>query len=73
VGAFGDDVPEENRATMSAGIAAFYEYNNKAETKPFEVCTDFMQQRLPEVEFETLEQWAMRQDWSDDAHRPPAG
>lgn len=73
VNAFGDDVPEENRATMSAGIAAFYEYNNTAETKPFEVNTDFMQQRLPEVEFETLEEWATRQDWSDNAHRPPAG
>ena len=73
VEAFGDDVPEENRETMSAGIAAFYEYNNAAPTKPFEVNFDFVQNRLPEVEFETLEQWAARQDWSEDAHRPPAG
>jgi hypothetical protein len=73
VGAFGDDIPAENRETFAAGITAFYEYNNSAETKPFEVNTDFMQQRLPEVEFETLEQWAARQDWSADAHRPPAG
>lgn len=73
VAAFGDDVPEENREKMAAGITAFYEYNNRAETKPFEVNADFIQQRLPEVEFETLEQWAARQDWSADAHRPPAG
>jgi uncharacterized protein YbjT (DUF2867 family) len=73
VEAFGDDVPPENRETMAAGITAFYEYNNNNVTRPFEVDTDFMQQRLPEVEFETLEEWAARQDWSEDAHRPPAG
>ncbi|QJB69767.1 SDR family oxidoreductase [Parasphingorhabdus halotolerans] len=73
VGAFGDEMPEENRAATSAGIAAFYTYNNESPTQPFVVNTDYMQERLPEVEFETLEQWAMRQDWSDEAHRPPAG
>ena len=73
VDAFGDDVPPENRKDFAAGIAAFYEFNNSSETHPFEVVFEFVQQRLPEVEFETLEQWAGRQDWSDDAHRPPAG
>ena len=66
-------MPAEKKAEFSAGIRAFYEYNNSAPTKPFEVNFDFIQQRLPEVEFETLEQWAARQDWSDTAHRPPAG
>ncbi|MFT6008558.1 MAG: hypothetical protein ACI9TB_001794 [Parasphingorhabdus sp.] len=73
VKALGDSMPEENRAPMAASIADFYHYNNKSPTEPFKVDTDYMQRRLPEVEFETLEQWAARQDWSDDAHRPSAG
>lgn len=59
--------------TMAKGIAAFYHYNNDSPTQPFVVDTDYMQRRLPEVEFETLEEWAGRQDWSDEAHRPSAG
>ena len=66
-------MPEEMRAPLAAGISAFYDYNNTAPTKPFEVEFDYVQQRLPEVQFENLEQWAARQDWSDDAHRPSAG
>ena len=73
VDALGDSMPEEQRAPMSAGIAAFYNYNNTAPTKPFQVNTDYMQECLPEMEFETLATWVARQDWSDTAHRPSAG
>jgi uncharacterized protein YbjT (DUF2867 family) len=73
VEALGDSLPEEQRGTMSAGIAAFYQYNNTASTKPFQVNTDYMMERLPGMEFETLSQWVKRQDWSDTAHRPSAG
>ena len=73
VKALGDSMPESERAAFSAGIAAFYEYNNKAPTKPFEVNFDYVQERLPEVSFETLEVWAKRQDWADSENRPSAG
>jgi uncharacterized protein YbjT (DUF2867 family) len=73
VAALGDSMAEEMRAPYSAGIAAFYNYNNTAPTKPFEVNTVAMQERLPEIEFETLAQWVKRQDWSDTAHRPSGG
>ena len=73
VAALGDSMPEEQRAPYSAGIAAFYQYNNTAPTKPFAVNTDYMQERLPEIEFETLRDWVKRQDWSDGAHRPSGG
>ncbi len=73
VAALGDSMPEEQRGPMSEGIAAFYNYNNNAPTKPFQVNTDYMQECLPEMEFETLATWVKRQDWSDTAHRPSAG
>jgi uncharacterized protein YbjT (DUF2867 family) len=73
VAALGDSMKPEMRAPYSAGIAAFYHYNNTAPTEPFRVNTDYMQERLPEIEFETLAQWATRQDWSDAAHRPSGG
>ncbi len=73
VAALGDSMPEEARAEFSAGIAAFYHFNNDSPTRPFEVNFDYVQERLPEVEFENMETWAARQDWSDDAHRPSAG
>lgn len=73
VNALGDSMAEEDRAAFSAGIASFYHYNNDSPTQPFVVNTDYMQERLPEVEFETMETWAARQDWSDTAHRPSAG
>jgi uncharacterized protein YbjT (DUF2867 family) len=73
VDALGDSLPAEQRAPMSAGIAAFYQYNNTAPTKPFQVNTDYMQERLPEIEFESLSTWVKRQDWSDEAHRPSGG
>ena len=37
VGALGDSMAVEERGPFSAGIAAFYEYNNNAPTRPFEV------------------------------------
>ena len=73
VAALGDSMAEEERAPFSAGIAAFYEYNNNAPTRPFEVNTEAMMERLPGIELETLAQWVARQDWSDTAHRPSAG
>ncbi|MEY4055438.1 MAG: hypothetical protein RL519_773 [Pseudomonadota bacterium] len=73
VAALGDSMPEEQRAPYSAGIAAFYRYNNEAPTRPFEVNTDYMQERLPEIQLETLRDWVKRQDWSDTAHRPSGG
>ena len=73
VNALGESIPPEARADFSAGISAFYHYNNDTPLKPFKVNTAAMQERLPEVKLETMEQWAARQDWSDDAHRPSAG
>jgi uncharacterized protein YbjT (DUF2867 family) len=73
VRAMGDDMPEEIRADYSEGIAEFYHYNNTAPTKPFSVNMDYVRDRLPEVEFETMLEWAKRQDWSDSAHRPAGG
>jgi uncharacterized protein YbjT (DUF2867 family) len=73
VKALGDSMPEEHRAGFSAVIASFYHFNNDSPNRPFCVNTEYMQERLPEVEFETMESWAARQDWSDDAHRPSAG
>ena len=66
-------MPDEMRKSYSEGIAAFYRYNNSSPTQPFKVNTDYMQERLPEIEFETMYDWAMRQDWSDEAHRPSGG
>lgn len=73
VNALGDSIAPEDRAAFSAGIAAFYHYNNDTPLKPFKVDAARVQERLPEVTFETMEQWAARQDWSDNAHRPSAG
>ncbi len=75
VGALGDSMPVENRKEFSAGIAAFYEYNNAAPTKPFEVNMDYVYMRMPELEgeLETLEEWAGRQYWGESNHRPSAG
>jgi uncharacterized protein YbjT (DUF2867 family) len=73
VGAMGDSIAPAARAGFSAAIAAFYHYNNDTPLKPFKVNFAAVQERLPEVTFETLEQWARRQDWSDNAHRPSAG
>ena len=71
----GDDVPEEARAELAAGITAFYEYNNTAPTKPFAVEMDHVYERFPELEgeLEKMEDWAERQDWGESNHRPAFG
>ena len=73
--AAGDSMPEEQRAEFAAGIAAFYEYNNNAPTRPFEVEMDHVYERFPELEGEldTMSDWVGRQDWSDSNHRPAFG
>jgi len=73
VDALGDSMVPEARAEFSAGIAAFYHFNNDSPTRPFQVNFENQQERLPEVDFETMEEWAARQDWWDEAHRPSAG
>jgi hypothetical protein len=52
VKAFGDNVPPGKRESMAAVITVFYEVNNKNEARPFEVDTDFMQQRLPQADLD---------------------
>lgn len=75
VRAAGDDMPVEARADFAAGIAAFYEYNNSAPTRPFEVDMDHVYERFPELDgkLEALQTWADRQDWSESNHRPAFG
>lgn len=71
----GDNVPKEQRDELAAGITAFYEYNNSAPTRPFEVEMDHVYERFPELEgeLETMEEWVQRQDFSDSNHRPAFG
>ncbi|GAA4042709.1 SDR family oxidoreductase [Parerythrobacter jejuensis] len=75
VSAAGDDMPAEAREEFAAGIAAFYEYNNTAPTKPFEVDMDHVYERFPELEgeLEVMSDWINRQDWSESNHRPAFG
>jgi uncharacterized protein YbjT (DUF2867 family) len=73
VAALGDSLEPELRKDFSAGIAAFYHYNNDAETKPFEVDTEYMRHRLPELEYETISDWTKRQYWGESNHRPSGG
>ena len=75
VAAAGDAMPEAERAPFSAGIAAFYEYNNTAPTRPFAVDMDHVYERFPELdgELEPLREWVGRQDWNDSNHRPTFG
>lgn len=70
--ALGDSLGEGRREAYAKGIADFYEYNNSAPTRPFEVDTAYQASRLP-MRLETLLEWARRQDWSDSADRPPGG
>lgn len=75
VKAAGDAMPEAMRADFAAGIAAFYDYNNSAPTRPFEVDMDHVYERFPELEgkLETMESWAARQYWGESNHRPAFG
>jgi uncharacterized protein YbjT (DUF2867 family) len=72
-GAYGDDMSPEERAVIAPGIAAFYEYNNTAPTRPFKVDMAPVLDRIP-IELETMSQWAKRQEWRmSNKPRPPAG
>ncbi|WP_169829183.1 SDR family oxidoreductase [Tsuneonella mangrovi] len=75
VDAAGDGMPEEEKEPFAAGIAAFYEYNNTAPTRPFEVEMDHVYERFPELEgeLEPMRDWVDRQDWSESNHRPAFG
>lgn len=71
--AFGDTMGEAERTAMAGFIQQFYEYNNTAPTRPFEVDTNAMLERLP-IKLETMREWAARQDWTlSNKPRPPAG
>lgn len=75
VEAAGENLPAAEREPFAAGIAAFYEYNNSAPTRPFAVEMDYVYERFPELDgkLETMHEWAGRVDWSDSNHRPSFG
>jgi uncharacterized protein YbjT (DUF2867 family) len=75
VDAAGEDMPAAMRDDFAAGIAAFYEYNNTAPTRPFAVEMDHVYERFPELEgkLEPMREWAGRQDWGESNHRPAFG
>lgn len=71
--AFGDDMGPEEREQTRAYIDSFYQYNNTAPTRPFQVNVDAMLERVP-IKLETIREWASRQDWTlSNKPRPPAG
>lgn len=71
--AFGDEMGPEERDQTRAYIDAFYQYNNTAPTRPFQVDVDAMLDRMP-IKLETIHDWAKRQDWTlSNKPRPPAG
>jgi uncharacterized protein YbjT (DUF2867 family) len=72
-GAFGDEMSAQERQFTQEYIDKFYQYNNTAPTRPFEVDTAQQLDRLP-MKLETIRQWAARQDWTlSNKPRPPAG
>jgi len=71
--ALSDSVPDQAKKEFEDYISTFYHYNNTAPTKPFAVNAQYLQECLPEVQLETLKDWAARQDWSDSANRPSGG
>ncbi|MGB3469397.1 MAG: NmrA family NAD(P)-binding protein [Erythrobacter sp.] len=75
VAAAGDDMAPEMREDFAKGIQAFYEYNNEAPTKPFEVDMDYVYERFPELEgkLETMGEWTKRQNWGESNFRPAFG
>lgn len=75
VAAARDAMPEAMRADFARAIADFYEYNNKAPTKPFSVNMEHVYERFPELEgkLETMGQWAKRQYWGESNYRPAFG
>ena len=60
---------------FAEGIAAFYEYNNTAPPRPFEVDMDHVYERFPELQgkLETMGEWTKRQDWGESNFRPAFG
>ena len=71
--AYGDDMPEEEKKVIAAGIKAFYEYNNNAPTTPFRVDMGPVLERIP-IKMETFGEWSKRQEWRlTNKPRPPAG
>jgi uncharacterized protein YbjT (DUF2867 family) len=71
--AAGDAMGKEERDTIAEQIGAFYQYNNSAPTRPFEVDYEALRERIP-FELESVGEWAKRQDWADsNAVRPPFG
>ena len=72
VKAFGDEFPDALREPTKAHIAEFYHFNNDPKFNPFAVDMTPVLARMP-VKMEAMRDWAMRQDWSDSARRPPAG
>ncbi|MEO9461979.1 MAG: NmrA family NAD(P)-binding protein [Marinomonas sp.] len=75
VDAAGDSMPAEMRDDFAKGIQEFYEYNNEAPTKPFEVDMEHVYERFPELDgkLETLGDWTKRQDWGESNARPAFG
>ena len=75
VEAAGDTMPEEMREEFALGIQAFYEYNNEAPTRPFEVDMEHVYERFPELDGkrETLGDWTKRQEWGESNFRPAFG
>ncbi|MGN6496807.1 MAG: SDR family oxidoreductase [Tsuneonella sp.] len=75
VDAAGDNMPAEMRDEFAKGIEAFYDYNNTAPTRPFEVDMDHVYERFPELEgeLEPMGEWAKRQNWGESNHRPSFG
>jgi hypothetical protein len=71
--ALGDAVPKSEKRAFETYISDFYHYNNTSPTKPFEVNSRYVRDRLPEVKFETLYDWALRQDWNKNTNGPSGG
>ena len=73
VAAMGNEISEKQREAFSRSIADSYKFFNTSPTKPFSINFSHVKDRFPEIEFETLLDWAKRQDWSDSQDRPSAG
>lgn len=71
--ALGDSLSPAQRQQFAIYISEFYHFNNTSPTQPFSVDTNYMYSRLPEVELETMSEWARRQNWSHTADRPSGG
>lgn len=61
-GGLGSGMTESERQAFNSYMREFYHYNNTAPTRPFEVDFEHVQRRLP-IRFETMAEWAARQDW----------